>query len=162
MTKVIIGFIILSIIGLIGREILKMNKAEKQAEEALKELDEVENALRKADIEEDVVDAKVTLKSREAEIAKKAEALEDKPTKKAKKSTGKAAGTNSKASTATIGVMCNGTILSQQNLSGSPEQSGPLLKKNSKLFFIKTSNPQKVAAAEMTLICHQHVNEELI
>ena len=85
MTKVIIGFIILSIIGLIGREILKMNKAEKQAEEALKELDEVENALRKADIEEDVVDAKVTLKSREAEIAKKAEALEDKPTKKAKK-----------------------------------------------------------------------------
>lgn len=74
MYKLGIAFIILVAIFVIINEWRKANKKE----DAKKELLDVTEELRNADMKEDVVDAKVKLKKRNEKINKKAEVLVDK------------------------------------------------------------------------------------
>lgn len=79
--KFIIGLIVVGCIVVIVREVRKQYsteaKDERVASDLKEELNKVNDDLYRTDIEEDVVDAKVQLKNRREEIAKKAEALDE-------------------------------------------------------------------------------------
>lgn len=77
MFKLIFGLLVVGCIVVIVKEIRKKSKEEEANEELHEELDKVKTDLRKVNVEEDVVDAKIKLKGRREEVEKKASVLDD-------------------------------------------------------------------------------------
>ena len=75
MLKILFGLLVISGIVFVINNIRKANKREQDDQDLYQDLDAVNTELRKADIEEDVVDAKLELKKRREKINKKAKSL---------------------------------------------------------------------------------------